>query len=367
MRLIRVRLALLLLAGIQINGIFARRARAAEAPVAAATTQPNPSATVNPDRTVTLSVTATDASSVEAWGDWPKPYGLPLKAGENGVWTTTLKFPNGIWTCNFQIFSKAPTTGPVATARKATLTKVISFELPGGMPWDVRATIPHGSVKIISYNSKVLNKAQTLHVYTPPGYDADTKTTYPVLYLLHGSGQNDRHWMDIGRANTILDNFIADGKAKPMIIVAPNGNSRQFSKEFLEEIMPMIESKYRTQNNPLGRAIGGLSMGGEQSLAIGLHHPELFAWVCPVSSPILNPEKEYPDHLQPKDKGPAPAANLLWLACGDDDNRLFKPNQQFDQTLTQWQIKHQFTVIPGKHAWPVWRAALVDFAPLLFK
>ena len=330
--------------------------------------QPTPWAAINQDGTVTLSITATDASAVEAWGDWPKPYGVPLAAGENGIWSATLKFPHGIWTCDFQIFSKSAAHASNATTRpSAKMSKPISFELPGGMPWDVRTDIPHGIVKIIPYTSKVLNKTQQLHVYTPPGYDANANTTYPVLYLLHGSGQNDRHWMDVGRANTILDNFIADGKAKPMIIVTPDGNSNQFSKELIEEIIPMIESGYRTQNNPQGRAIAGLSMGGEQSLAIGLHHPELFAWVGPISSPVPHPEKDFADHLQPMENAPAPAAGLLWFACGDDDVRFIKQNRDFDQLLTQWHFKHEFVVIPGKHAWPVWRAALVMLAPKLFQ
>jgi enterochelin esterase family protein len=365
MRWTRNYFAVLLLAGIAMTGVVARMALAAGPATVPAGTDPIPSATINQDGTVTLSILAKDATAVEAWGDWPKPYGVPLTAGENGLWTATLNFPHGIWTCDFQIFAKSTAKGSNPTTHPFRSSKAISFELPGGMPWDVRTGVPHGVVKIISYNSTVLNKAQTLRVYTPPRYDTNAKTTYPVLYLLHGSGQNDRHWIDVGRANTILDNLIADGKAKPMIIVTPNGNASQFSKELIEEIMPMIESGYRTQNNARGRAIAGLSMGGEQSLAIGLHHPELFAWVGTISSPVPQPEKDFPDHLQPKEN--TPAAGLLWFACGDDDVRFIKQNRDFDQLLDQWHFKHEFVVIPGKHAWPVWRGALVMLAPKLFQ
>lgn len=236
--------------------------------------------------------------------------------------------------------------------------------------------VPHGAVHVHAYRSKGTGEMRNLHVYTPPGYDNDVAPRFPVLYLLHGSGDNDATWTVLGRAHHILDNLIARGKAKPMIAVMPNGhavpntpeargrNTETFSRDLLGDVMPLVEANYRVKNDRLSRAIVGLSMGGGQSLTVGLNHPELFAWVGAMSSAINAPEQTFAAAL-----GDAKATNakykLLWLGIGKDDF-LLKTNQQFDELLTARGIKHTFRLTEGNHSWPVWRRYLVEFAPLLF-
>lgn len=236
--------------------------------------------------------------------------------------------------------------------------------------------VPHGAVHVHSYRSKATDEVRNLHVYTPPGYDNDVVARFPVLYLLHGSGESDATWTVLGHAHYILDNLIAQGKAKPMIAVMPNGlavpntpeargrNTEVFSRDLLGDVMPMIETSYRVKADRLSRAIVGLSMGGGQSLTIGLNHPERFAWVGGMSSAINAPEQTFARAL-----GDAKSTNakykLLWLGIGKDDF-LLKTNQQFDELLSARGIKHTFRLTEGNHSWPVWRRYLVEFASLLF-
>ena len=319
----------------------------------------------NADGTVTFSIDVPDAKGVDVWGDWPKPYGLSLAAATGDTWTLTAKLPRGLWTFQYKAYPTPAARPGGPTTRPALLSKSITLDLPGNLPWDPRPNVPHGKVAIHDYVSALRHQPLKFRVYTPPGYDDDASKSYPVLYLLHGSGQNDHHWIDAGRANVIFDNLIADGKAVPMIVVTPNGSSRNFSQELLTEIMPAAESMYRIKKDPASRAIAGLSMGGNQSLETGLTHPELFRWVGGFSSPVSEPEKKFAATLHPAD-GSLPPYSLIWITCGEDDTRLFPPNQQLDKLLTQWNVPHEWVPVPGKHFWPVWRGALVTLAPKLF-
>lgn len=236
--------------------------------------------------------------------------------------------------------------------------------------------VRRGTVQVHAYQSKATGAMRRLHVYAPPDYDKTPAARFPVLYLLHGSGENDATWTSLGQAHLVLDDLIAQGKAKPMIVVMPDGqavpntpeargrNTEVFSRDLLGDVMPFIETNYRVKTDRLNRAIAGLSMGGGQALAIGLNHPELFAWVGGMSSTINAPEQTFAAAL-----GNAKATNanykLLWLAIGKDDF-LLKTNQRFDQLLTARGIKHTFNVTEGNHSWPVWRKHLAEFVPLLF-
>jgi enterochelin esterase family protein len=236
-------------------------------------------------------------------------------------------------------------------------------------------------VRLHEYESKALGKLRALRVYTPPGYDRNTRAKYPVLYLFHGSGDNEATWTEFGRANLIIDNLIAQGKAKPMIIVMTDGHAAfaqpagtntdarargmiAFQRDLLEDVMPFAEENYRIKKDREHRAIIGLSMGGGQSLTIGLNHPELFAWVGGMSSAVGDPDTTLASLI----KDPQ-ASNknlkLLWFAVGKSDF-LLKNNQQLDEWLTKHGIKHEFHETEGNHSWPVWRRYLADFAPLIF-
>jgi enterochelin esterase family protein len=220
-----------------------------------------------------------------------------------------------------------------------------------------------------------------VHVYAPPGYPQDTSKRYPVLYLLHGSGDNDSHWMLLGRAGVIADNLLADGRAVPMLIVMPDGHvadrSREreagsrsrgrelFEKDLLQSVLPLVETNYRAAADAQHRAIVGLSMGGGQSIGVGLGHLDQFAWVGAFSAAVSGDDSV----LAPLRGDPA-AANqklkLLWIGVGKDDFLLAR-NREFVKALDELKIRHTYQETEGSHAWGVWRGYLARFLPLLFR
>jgi enterochelin esterase family protein len=225
-----------------------------------------------------------------------------------------------------------------------------------------------------------------IDVYTPPGYET-AKGTYPVIYLLHGSGDTENGWVTIGRANLILDTLIAAGKAKPMILVMPYGRARQdvylgpvapaaqppdpkaFENDLLKDVMPFAEKFYRISAKPVDRAIAGLSMGGGQALSVGLHHLDIFHSVGAFSAGGgLSPEgleTQYKDLL-----ADAAATNqklkFFYIACGRAD-RLFVGSQALHDMLAKHGIKHSFVPSEEGHVWRNWRNYLADFVPQLFR
>jgi enterochelin esterase family protein len=235
--------------------------------------------------------------------------------------------------------------------------------------------VPHGALTAHEYDSKAVHRVRRVVVYTPPDYAKDTETKYPVLYLFHGSGDNEGCWSEDGKAHWILDNLIAQGKAKPMLIVmpdghaipeggVPSGNLEAFEKDLLGDVMPLVESHYRVIPDAAHRAIIGLSMGGGQSLVIGLNHPDLFAWIGGMSGYV--PDAEHTVGASISSPGFQDKVKLLWFAIGKEDF-LLKQNQALDAFLTSKNIKHQFVLTEGAHRWPVWRGYLADFAPLIFQ
>jgi enterochelin esterase-like enzyme len=256
------------------------------------------------------------------------------------------------------------------------------LDVPGPQPtyYDFQA-VPHGTVLLHDYLSKALGNVRSLRVYTPPGYDQKSRKKYPTLYLFHGSGDNEATWTALGRAHLISDNLLAAGKVKPMIIVMTDGhasfsqpagtnvdarrrNLEAFEKDLLQDVVPFIESHYRVNTEPAHRAIVGLSMGGGQSLGIGLTHPELFGWVGGMSSAVYNPEQTLALPLSDP-SGINKKLKLLWFACGKSDF-LLKNNQDFDHLLTTKGLAHEYHETEGNHSWPVWRRYLRDFLPRLF-
>ena len=267
-------------------------------------------------------------------------------------------------------------SNPWVKPMRAARTSVV--QVPGEPPrlWEIQS-VPHGTVHEHSYFSKALSVERRLHVYTPPGYEKDSRT-YPILYLLHGSGDNDATWSAVGHAQFIEDNLLAKRKAQPMVIVMPDGhaftgnpgqvsanmitrNVENFGEDLLKDVMPMIEATYRVKTDRENRAIIGLSMGGGQSLGIGLRHRELFAWVGGMSSYLAEPAKLV-EEVFPESKSDL---KLLWFACGKED-RLIENARQLSTALKQKGINHRFEETPGSHAWPVWRRHLGEFLPLLF-
>lgn len=258
------------------------------------------------------------------------------------------------------------------------------MHIPGAaLPWEV-ANVPHGEVHRHLYHSSVAGDDRDLYVYTPPNYDPGAKKLYPVLYLLHGFSDDARGWGDVGFANVILDNLIAQGKAKPMLVVMPLGygvmdyvlkrganrdqklrdaSFDKYRENLFTEIIPYVETNYHVAKDRNSRAIAGLSMGGAESLTYGLGSLDRFAWIGAFSSGGL-PENyaEIWPSLDAKDNA---RIKLLWIACGTED-RLIEPNRKVREWLTSKQIKFTPIETPGAHVWMVWRRNLAAFAPLLF-
>jgi enterochelin esterase-like enzyme len=239
-----------------------------------------------------------------------------------------------------------------------------------------RDNIPHGKLEMMEYNSKTVGTKRRMQVYTPPGYTKDKK--YPVLYLLHGIGGDETEWQRFVAPNILLDNLIADGKAKPMIIVTPNGRAQKndraegdifaaapvfanFENDLLEDVIPAIETRYSTYANRQNRALAGLSMGGGQSLNFGLTHIDKFAWVGGFSSA---PNTKPPAQLLP-DPNAANQLKLLWLSCGNKDG-LISISQGVHTYLKENKVPHVWHVDSHGHDAPEWKQSLYYFAPQLF-
>jgi enterochelin esterase-like enzyme len=333
---------------------------------------------VHPDRSVTFRLRAPQAREVSVSGEWGG--GRPLVKDDAGVWSVTLgPMAPDLYGYGFSV-DGLRVLDPSNTAIKPMRSNSTSIlDVPGAKPspCDPKAGVPRGAVHLHDYESKSLGRTRRLRVYTPASYDADKEARFPVLYLLHGNGDNEATWTELGRAHVILDNLTADGKAKPMIVVMTDGhavapgaanargqNLPSYERDLLEEVMPFVEASYRLRPERESRAIVGLSMGGGQSLTVGLNHLDRFAWVGGMSSAVREPEKSLASFLSTAAAGTS-RPKLLWFACGKDDF-LLKDNQRFDSFLTEHKIAHEYVETAGNHSWPVWRRYLADFAARIF-
>ena len=304
---------------------------------------------------------------------------VEMKRGPNGVWSATVgPMDPGLYDYSFMVDGEQvidpsnPSVKPEMNPDTSLLE--ITTKTPLFYQWD---DVPHGTVHLQTYFSKSLKRLRRVRIYTPPGYEQETAKSYPVLYLFHGTGDTEATWTEFGRANLILDNLIAAKKAVPMLLVMPDGhadlreeegdhkeNFIKFEADLLGSVMPLVESNYRTIRTPAGRAINGLSMGGMQSLEIGLRHPELFAYVGGMSAYVPYPDELLGEAL--KNPRLNSELKLLWISIGKDDY-LLKKAEDSHKLLLDHGIRVQWTLTNGTHEWPVWREYLRDFAPLLFR
>ena len=261
-----------------------------------------------------------------------------------------------------------------------------AVHVPGALslPWELN-DVPHGEIHHHFYKSSVAEDERDYYVYTPSGYAGSGQRTYPVLYLLHGYSDDASGWTAVGRAHVILDNLIAQGKAKPMIVVMPLGygtmdflrlawdawnhtelrdvNFKKFSDALLTEVMPRVEGEYRVTKDRNARAIAGLSMGGSESLLTGLNHLDKFSWIGAFSSGGIPEdfEKDFPS----LDAKANQQLHVLWIACGTEDH-LINVNRNLRGWLKTKSVNHADIETPGMHTWMVWRRNLAEFAQLLF-
>ncbi|GAB2652795.1 hypothetical protein GCM10027036_02460 [Flavihumibacter cheonanensis] len=242
-----------------------------------------------------------------------------------------------------------------------------------------KTSIAKGKIDTISYVSKTVGTTRKALIYTPPGYSS--KQNYPVLYLLHGIGGDEKEWLNGGVPHIILDNLYAEGKIKPMIVVMPNGRAMpddravgnimapdkvqafaNFEKDLLNDLIPYVEKNFPVFTDRNNRAIAGLSMGGGQSLNFGLGNLDKFAWVGGFSSA---PNTKKPEELIPDPAKATRMLKLLWISCGNKD-RLLSFSQRTHDYLQQHKVPHQFQIEPGDHDFNVWKNGLYQFAQLVF-
>ncbi len=354
---------------------------------------------IHENSSVTFQVVAPNAASVSLSGDWlvgqgPGPASAAMVKGANGIWShTTEKLLPELYSYSFIIDGMRTTdpNNPFLIRDVASVTNI--FLVPGGNAdlYHVQE-VPHGTVAKRWYPSQGLGLTRRLTVYTPPGYEQSNEN-YPVLYLLHGAGGDEEAWMSLGRASQIIDNLIAAGKAKPMIIVMPNGNVIQdaapgegkpgfYKPQFMiertmdgsyeanfGEIISFIESNYRVKKEKSHRAIAGLSMGGFHSMHISRYYPNTFDYVGLFSAAIMPREdatgKVYNDIegtlRQQKNNG----YQLYWVGIGTEDF-LFNANTEYRQLLDKLEMPYTYRETGGGHIWKNWRNYLVEFLPLLF-
>jgi enterochelin esterase-like enzyme len=348
-----------------------------------------PSTQIHQDHTITIRYRDPGAQAVLcSIENVAKP--LPMRKDAEGIWTIrSAPLPAGIYRYHFEIdgISFLDPANPVISNSLMRPANVVTVPGDGPQLWDVTA-VPHGTVHHHTYTTATVlglpGNQSDYYVYTPPGYDPAGKP-YPVLYLLHGWTDSAYGWLYNGRANLILDNLLAQGKVKPMIVVMPLGygdlafihsaidvwqdppsidhNTDLYTKAFLTEVMPQVESTYNISQDRNDHAIAGLSMGGLEAVTIGLAHTDHFASVIGLSAAVqkLDFRKQFAT-LDPKTAN----LRLLWIACGTEDG-LITPNRKLVAFLKEKNMPVTQIEIPGLHTWLVWRDNLIHFAPLLFQ
>ena len=365
---------------------------------------------INEDGTVTFRYFAPKAVKVTVSGDFlptqkiQTPFGefdgpgvAELKEGEKGVWeyTTDFKVAPEMYGYTFNVDGLNLIDNNNIWVNRDIASMTSTFIVPGGRA-DLYTIqdVPHGTVSKVWYDSPTAGFDRRMSVYTPAGYNPCGKTRYPVLYVLHGIGGDENAWLELGRASQILDNLIAQGKAKPMIVVFTNGNISQeaapgenstgytrpttqlpktmdgtFEASF-PEIVKFVDANYRTIAKKQGRAICGLSMGGFHTLYISLNYPDMFNYSGMFSAAIGVSEQQMTplyDNFDAKlatyfSKKPA----LLWIGCGNTDF-LYKANIDFMAKMKEAGYPFEYMETEGGHIWRNWRIYLSEFVPLLFK
>jgi enterochelin esterase family protein len=344
---------------------------------------------VKEDRSVAFRLHAPKATTVGLMaGDIPGGGPRTLKKGDNDVWELTLeKVDPGTYRYLFMV-DGVPTADPRNQAVSQSNGNIWSVVHVPGADFMDRKDVLHGAVARVYYHSSALGRDRRMHIYTPPGYETSTEK-YPVLYLLHGAGDSDDSWTSVGRANFILDNLIAAGKAKPMLVVMPAGHTGPFSwnlptapakgggpagnarfeDDFTKDIQPYVEKNYRVLADRTHRAIAGLSMGGAQTLNLFADRPKNFSYAGVFSSAVIfgkaaDWEKQHETNLD--DKAAKEGLKLVWFATGKDDF-LMSRTKETVELFKKHEFTPEFQETTGGHTWINWRAYLNEFAPRLFQ
>ena len=314
---------------------------------------------------------------------------FPMTKDANDVWSyTAAKLAADVYSYSMTVdgLNIADPTNPLTKSFvNGNRSSLLVVPSKPAASWDW-SNVPHGVVHHHVYHSKAINDEREFYVYTPANFDASGKTKYPLLVLRHGLSDDASGWFTIGRANLILDNLIAQGKAVPMIVVAQLGYGMKnpnysldpmfkpetqlqcgeaLEKSLMEEIVPEVTRTYHVANDRSKHAIAGLSMGGGQSLSIGFNHLDYYAYIASFSGAIsmIDDQEATFEHLNELRHKPL---KLFWIAIGKDDF-LIEENRKFHEMLITKNIKHTYIETAGGHTWPNWRQYLTELAPQLFK
>jgi enterochelin esterase-like enzyme len=334
-----------------------------------------------PDSRVMFRIKAPDAQKVQI--DLGKKYDMQKDTG--GYWiVTTDSISEGFHYYSLLIDGVA-VADPASETFYGMGRMASGIEIPfkGDGYYELK-DVPHGDIRIKKYYSTVTRSWRQCYIYTPPGYDANTTAKYPVLYLLHGGGEDERGWASQGKTDIILDNLIAEQKAKPMIIVMMDGNVssggvggfgeqalRAFENELKQVLIPFIEKNYRVATDANSRALAGLSMGGLQTLHAGVRNTNMFAYLGVFSSGWWSnqPALSTPQYEYMKTNANTINTNLkqFWIAMGGKEDIAYNNCKIMLAKFDELNIKYKYTEYPGGHTWPVWRNNIYNFAQLLFR
>ena len=383
-------------------------------PAQAARPAPLKSPEIHPDRTVTFRLTAPKATEVTLNGSWDNGTDLKMTKDESGVWSTTIgPLAPQLWGYWFMVDGvKALDPNNGETQRDGSrYDNLLMISGPESEWWDFK-DVPHGSVQAVWYPSPTLKMAnRRMMVYTPPGYETNTQK-YPVLYLLHGGGGDEDAWLTMGRANIIMDNLIAAGKAKPMIVVMPNGNATQsvsqgfgygptparqsvqapapppvqavqaqggqpgggrggapqpyagsYPESLVKDVIPFVEKRFRVLTAKDDRAIAGLSMGGGHTLAATNNNPGTFAYIGVFSSGPQTIDETVQKQIEAVKSG---GVKFYWLGAGTTDTARER-TVNLSELVKKEGFNTSYREIPGRHYWFLWRDFLAQYAQIAFQ
>lgn len=363
-----------------------------------------------PDHRVVFRIYAPKASEVTITGDWiaqGRGAGGALQKDAQGIWSITVgPLEPDFYSYSFTVdgVRTLDPRNPQVKQGRSSLDNM--FEAPGPeTAFQDNRRVPHGDVAKVWYYSETVGEMRRMHVYTPPGYGTGT-ARYPVLYLLHGGGDEDSAWSTVGRAGFILDNLIAAGKAKPMVVVMPNGGvsvpgvssavapedrekpaalegrmaalakeQDAFVQDLLTAIIPYVEKNFRTLTNRENRAMAGLSMGGARTLRVAPQRLDLFSHVGVFSMGLQGGYTQgVPSDFEERNarflKNAQETNRLLklfWIGSGSIDRTVLNGPKLLSDMLNRYGIKHVYNETEGGHTWINWRRYLNEFAPLLFR
>jgi enterochelin esterase-like enzyme len=369
---------IVLLAGTALNAFCQPRARVI-------------SPEVSDDNKITFRIFAPEAKSVMVYGEWITDFTKreSLQRNDTGLFQITIgPVPPEIYGYNFILDGVSIIDPGNPLVRRDGQRNASLVLVPGKESALYGAEkVPHGNLTKVWYNSPTLGMQRRMYIYTPPGYEKGDMT-YPVLYLLHGGGGDEDAWTTMGRAPYILDNLIAQGSTKPMLVVMPNGNAYQaagpgdspvstadrpadyasyrgkFEESLVKDIIPYVETNYRVIKNKDARAIAGLSMGGGHTTTTTNNNPALFSYIGVFSAGARNVDDDYRAKLRAiKDHN----IKLYYVGCGVDDRLAYQGSLTLVEELKKLDMPYKFRESGGGHTWANWRIYLSEMAPMLFK